>query len=487
MRFLVLIAVFLISSFSMAQQETYTHIYSGPSYDEGIAAFRLPNKEIRLIGNTGSFGSGNTDVWLIALDSNGGFLWHKFYGGTKIEKAEDAVMNSKGDLFIVGSTTQNSLASYQVYFLGLDQYGQIIGYNNYGGHDWDLGKGICLINDTTFALVGETYSAGAGQSDLYLLTVNQFGDTLWTKNYGGSMSDRGNSIELLPDGGFVIAGATESYGNGSFDSYMLRTNSQGDTIWTKVVEHITDAEFLDVVVNPDTTLVFSGYRKDTLDTYRDINLEKYDQNANFIWSRFNALSEGKDCYAKSLIREPNGLFTFCGITTEFAHSQFSDARIVRTTPSGWWEESNSLGDMKQDMGNSVLLDDFHGKHYFLIGTTKSYDVSMSALYFVRLDSNFNTDTTRNVFTPTAIEVSRLKESIKVYPNPVDDILYVEIPKNERVIAFQVYDMKGREIPSLERNKVDSKFVISTQNLRKGVYLLTLRTQKSTYIIRFIKT
>jgi len=487
MRIWIFIALFFTTVLAAAQPETYTQIYSGSSYDEGIAAFRLPNKEIRIIGNTGSFGHGSTDIWLIALDSNANFLWHKFYGGSQIEKASSAVMNSKGDIFIVGSTTQNLSASYQVYFLGLDQYGQIIGYNDYGGSDWDLGKGICLINDTTFALVGETFSHGNGQGDVFVLKVNQHGDTAWTKIYGESVEDFGASIKLTPDGGFIVAGATKSFGNGSFDSYMLRLNAQGDSLWTKSVEHITDAEFMDVVVNPDTSFTFCGYRKDTLNTYRDINLEKYDKNANLVWSGFNSLSEGKESYAKSLIRENNGHYTFCGITTKYAHSQFSDARVVRTLSTGWWEASASLGDNKQDVGSFIGLDNFHGKHYFMVGTTKSYGINMSALYFVRLDSNLKTDTTRNLIFPTSIEPISNSIILKTYPNPTDNILYIEHPIVSKVISIKVFDIQGREVSVKWRAELDNKISISTQNLSKGLHFLTLQTLKNTITIRFIKS
>ena len=109
--FVTFVSILFVSA--VTAQSTYTQVYSGNSYDEGVAAFRLPNNEIRLLGNTGSFGDGNTDVWLIALDSSANFLWHKYYGGTQIELIQEVVMTPEGDLFMVGSTTQNTSKSYQ--------------------------------------------------------------------------------------------------------------------------------------------------------------------------------------------------------------------------------------------------------------------------------------------------------------------------------------------------------------------------------------
>ena len=485
-KYTIIVLLLLYSWHIFAQQETYTRIFSGSSYDEGVAVFRLPNKEIRLIGNTGSFGHGSTDVWYIALDSNGNFLWHKFYGGSHIEKVEDAVMNSQGDIFMVGSTTQNTSASYQVYFLGLNQYGQIIAYNNYGGSDWDLGHGIALINDSSFMLVGETYSKGAGQNDVYLLRVNYKGDTLWTKNYGSSQSDKGNAVKIMPDKGFIIAGSSDGYGNGSQDSYLIRTNEFGDTIWTKIVPHITDAEFMDVVVNPDTSLVFCGYKKDTLDSYRDINLEKYDKDANFEWSRFLTLSEGEDCYAKSMIREPDGRYTFCGMTTKYAHSSKSDARVLRTTTGGYWQASNSLGDVEQDLGNAIVLDSLHGKHYLMIGTTKSYGINNSGIFFVRLDSNLEGDTTRNMFFPTNLLPPQNQESFSCYPNPVNKILHIALPENNGEYDVYIYSTLGIEVFRKSYSSHSKNIDLPIQNLSKGYYVLSIIGQNHTFKKLFIK-
>ena len=487
MKSIAIIFFTLISVALLAQQPTYTRIFSGPSYDEGIAAFRLPNKEIRLIGNTGSFGHGGTDVWLIALDSNGVFLWQKFYGGPNVEQVKSAVMTPQGDIFMVGSTTQNSYGSYQVYFLGLDQYGQIIAYNNYGGGDWDFGYDICQISDTTFALVGETYSSGAGQSDVYLLKVNRQGILRWKKTYGGLLEDRGNSIKLLPDGGFLIAGASKSFGNTTFDSYLLRLNSVGDTLWTNVLPRITDAEFLSVALDSDTSIVCSGYRKDTLDTYRESDLMKFNLNGTVIWSRYLSLIEGADCYATSLIVGDNKTLVYTGITTKFATSNFTNAKVSQLDSNGWYNNAKSIGDINEDIGNAVSVDNFHGKHYFLIGTTKSYDVSRSGVFFVRLDSNLNYDTTRIVTTPTSIISQNYSvEEIDIYPNPVKDILNVELPSVNENLYLSVINMTGKVVFQTVIESNSQHFEVPTQAFAAGVYHIRIYSQKRLFQSRFIK-
>ncbi len=479
-----LISILLVLSLGvLAQQDTYTRIFSGPSYDEGIAAFRLPNKEIRLIGNTGSFGHGSTDIWLIALDSNGDFLWQKFYGTPEIEKAMDAIMTPQGDIFIVGTTTQYYSKSYQVYFLGLDSYGQIITANTYGGADWDFGYGLCQTTDSTFAIVGETYSYGHGQSDIYVLQLNRQGDTLWTKTIGGPLEDRAKSIKLMPDSSLIIAGASKSYGNGTYDYYFLRMNQLGDTLWTKVSHHITDAEFMDVLVNPDTSVVFCGYQKDSADTYRDIALMKYNDQGSFLWNRCYLFHESSDAYASTILNRPNGNILFGGTST---YRPTADARVIESDSDGWFESSIFIGtNDADDFGYKMTQDLFHGEHYFMIGSTKGYGVSMSGLFFVRFDSSLYYDTTRIVDLPTAISSESYSQNALLYPNPAQDILSVKFTENIGKSDLHIYDINGREV----MHKLiigGSEIKIDIQSLSDGIYQVLIVSGQNLFRSQFIK-
>jgi len=482
---ILLFLVFVWSAVS-AQQNTYTRIFSGMSYDEGIAAFRLPNKEIRLIGNTGSFGHGSTDIWLIALDSNGDFLWQKFYGTPEIEKASDAIMTPQGDIFIVGSTTQYYAESYQLYFLGVDQYGQIITANTYGGVNWDFGLGICQTSDSTFALVGETYSYGHGQSDIYVLQLNRQGDTLWTKTYGGTLEDRASSIKLMPDSSLLIAGATKSFGNGSFDFYLIRTNKNGDSLWTKVQHHITDAEFLDVLINPDASLVACGYQKDSSDSYRDLALQKFDSQGNLYWNHAHHFHESSDAYLSTILSRPNNNLLFGGTST---YRPTADARVIQSDSGGWWKSSIFIGtNDDDDFGYKISKDYFHGENYFMIGRTKGYGVSMSGLFFVRFDSSLYYDTTRIVDLPTSFANQTLGEKsnpLRLFPNPAQNRLNIQYVNNSKVVEYTIYDMNGRQMMQAKLNG-KSNMQIDISALPDGIYHLRLIDSHNTVSSSFVK-
>ena len=87
--------------------------------------------------------------------------------------------------------------------------------------------------DGGYIIGGYTGSFGAGSNDFYLLRTNNTGDTLWTKTFGGTGDDGGYSVQATADGGFIVVGITSSFGAGEYDVYLIKTDTNGDTLWTK--------------------------------------------------------------------------------------------------------------------------------------------------------------------------------------------------------------------------------------------------------------
>jgi hypothetical protein len=95
----------------------------------------------------------------------------------------------------------------------------------FGGTGADYGYSICETKDSGFIITGHASSFDGGETDVYLIRTNSLGDTLWTKTFGGDSIDRASSVRQTSDGGFIIAGSTSSFGAGGV--YLIKTDSGG--------------------------------------------------------------------------------------------------------------------------------------------------------------------------------------------------------------------------------------------------------------------
>ena len=116
-----------------------------------------------------------------------------------------------------------------------DSMGDTLWTREYGGQFYEEGyAGVERIGEG-YLITGNTSTYGAGWRDIYLIKINQNGDTLWTRTYGDSVDDCGYSIQETEDGGYIIAGETDSYGAGRSDIYLVRIDSLGNIVWTKTI------------------------------------------------------------------------------------------------------------------------------------------------------------------------------------------------------------------------------------------------------------
>ncbi len=186
-----------------------------------------------MTGYTNSFGAGDYDVYLIKTDSTGDTLWTRTYGGSGDDCCWFAQQTTDQGYIVVARTGSFGAGSYDIYLVKTDSTGDTLWTRTYGGSDGDVGWSVCQTIDGDYIVTGYTESFGAGEGDAYLIKTDSTGDTLWTRTYGGSDYDLGWSVQQTSDGGYVVAGGTYSFGAGNSDVYVIRTDSTGDTLWAR--------------------------------------------------------------------------------------------------------------------------------------------------------------------------------------------------------------------------------------------------------------
>ncbi|MBM3324123.1 MAG: T9SS type A sorting domain-containing protein, partial [Calditrichaeota bacterium] len=210
----------------------WTRTYGGSSHDEAYSVQQTADGGYIVAGYTLSFGAGYWDFYLVKTNGQGDTIWTRTYGGSHDDFAFSVQQTADGGYIVAGHTGSFG-ASGDFYLVKTNGQGDTLWTRTHGGSGWDDAYSVQQTADGGYIVAGTTRSFGAGYWDFYLVKTNGQGDTIWTRTYGGSDWDAACSVQQTADGGYIVAGATYSFGAGSFDFYLVKTNSLGDTLWTR--------------------------------------------------------------------------------------------------------------------------------------------------------------------------------------------------------------------------------------------------------------
>jgi hypothetical protein len=258
----------------------WTRSYGGTSYDKGYSVRQTSDSGYIVAGYTWSFGAGEQDVYLIKTNASGDTLWTRTYGGKGIDGGYCVQQTTDGGYIITGNTHSFGAGNYDVWLIKTDASGDTLWTKTYGGTSEDDGYCVQQTTDGGYIITGMTKSFGAGNADVYLIKTNASGDTLWTRTYGGTNYDQGNSVQQTPDSGYIIAGYTWSFGAGNQEVYLIKTDASGDTLWTRTYGGAGNSLANSVQRTADGGYIIAGTTDDFGPSNADVYLIKTDSNGN---------------------------------------------------------------------------------------------------------------------------------------------------------------------------------------------------------------
>ena len=234
-------------------------------------------------------------------------------------------------------------------FLSCDSAeGDLLWDRAYGGSDWDEFRCVVQTPDGGYALAGMTQSYGAGLQDFWLVKTDANGDTLWTRTYGGPSYDKAYALIATQDGGLLLLGNTQSYGAGSNDFWAVKTDTAGDTQWTRTYGGMyggtTDDFGQDVVQTDDGGYALVGT---TFLGAGDVFLIRTDANGNELWNRQYGGYFDERGY--SIARTSDGGFLIVGETNSFS-AGYSDAWMLKVNADGDSLWSQAFGGTEYEYG-----------------------------------------------------------------------------------------------------------------------------------------
>ena len=282
-------------------------------------------------------------------DTSSTIEWSKTFGGSKNDVGESVQITSDGGYIIVGST-KSFRVDADVYLIKTDREGTMLWNKTYGGSDEDRGKSVQVTGDGGFIIVGSTKSFSSGKSDVYLIKTDSEGNMLWSRTYGGSKDDWGYHVKITGDGGYVISGFHVKVGEGGAAGgsvvYLIKTDSDGEKQWIKTYD---GAIGYSVHATEDGGYIIVG--EIYLGLNRDIFLVRTDSDGRELWSK-NIGGPLTDV-GKSIQVTSDGGCIISGSTDCFSPNVF-DVYLVKTLPlSG--EDETSIVDRGVPFYSYVVL------------------------------------------------------------------------------------------------------------------------------------
>ncbi|MBD3234994.1 MAG: T9SS type A sorting domain-containing protein [candidate division Zixibacteria bacterium] len=266
----------------------------------------------------------NVGGQLIKADSLGDTIWTTIIEGS----AEQAVFSQADDLGYMVVGTKNSDLRMAL----VSDTGTLLWSKTYGGYNSDYGRAIASTNDGGYILAGDTRSFGAGNLDWYVVKIDSDGDTIWTHTYGWSNSEYLYSIQQTTDGGYIIAGY--SYFNDMGRAYLLKINAQGEPEWYNLEWDGYDKLFSSVKQTSDGGYIAVGrnYNYDW-DYYYRLYMVKYDSlGSKEWWRQYGNANDFSSAF--DVNQTIDGGYIMVGSTRDTYSGSPSEAYIIRADWQG---------------------------------------------------------------------------------------------------------------------------------------------------------
>jgi hypothetical protein len=460
--------IFLFSGNISAQKNTFQKTYGGNYYNDGRSLCIAADGAYVVCGSSSDFNTTNSMIYVLKTDTNGIELWHRTYGGSLLNVGMQIIPTADRGFILTGYTENDSLR-YDALLIKIDSLGNQQWLKSYGGTDWDFASSVTEIPGQGYLVAGETYSFGHGNSDIYLIRTDLNGDTLWTKAIGGIYEDAASSLRRTSDGMFIITGKTQLYGGAENDLWLLKIQANGDTAWTKTFGGNMDDEGNSVKQTFDGGFIVCGFTQ-TPGKGKDSYLIKTDAFGNADWIR--VFGDSLDDALNDIIQSSDGDFVASGYTGSFSNGAGrNDFYVFKLRQDGSWRWGGTLG--MADDEEAYGVGQIYGDGYVFAGTTASYGDGLTNILIMKANARGDT----LYVAPYVLGIEDIKEqkNVLVYPNPFKYESRIILPEGFSNSAFSVYDIQARKV-IMEYRQTHNEISVLRGDVPIGMYFFQLRNR-----------
>lgn len=317
-----------LTKLSESGQIIWSKTYGGSGDEEARNIIVSKDNKLVFIGYTSSSGNGNSDGWIVKLDTSGGVIWSRTCGGGSQDGYIKLFQTSDSSYLIGGYTASYGAGNLDAWFIKLTKDGHKCWTFTKGGSTVDYGV---FANETDggnylFTFYCNALSGGYGQYDWNLLKIDTAGNTLSVHKYGSSGNEGVRSFIKSTDKNFILCGETsyQTWGKGM----AIKVDSSGNQLVRKIYQASTNVhvDILRAVSTPDSGCLLAGY------IGTDALLLKVDKNLDIMWSKKFVASGNQQSW--SIVRKPNGMLLWVGQTTQTNGFGNTDIFLIMTDSLG---------------------------------------------------------------------------------------------------------------------------------------------------------
>ena len=308
--------------------------------------------------------------------------WNRTFGGNWDERGCSVIETSEGNYLITGYTSSRGAGGFDVLLLKTNTYGIELWRKVFGGSDEDKGFSVLEASDGGYLIAGFTNSFDVGGGDVWLIKTYANGNEDWNETYGGTGSQCGYSVSPCGSG-YVVVGFDNQWGEeANYDFYVVRIWQDGSKYWSKTYGFDGDD-----IARGVSGLVVAGWTKKPGSVFSDIYCMELDDSGNIDWDKIHGGSG--DDWAESITRTSDWHYVIAGATHGLDSTKvFTDVLLMKID----WSSGNVIwtktyGGDREDVGRSVQQTSDGG--YIITGWTKSFGAGDYDVWLIKTDADGN--------------------------------------------------------------------------------------------------
>ena len=385
--FTFILVLFSTSLLSQNPPDTlWTRTFGGSDIDQATTVQQTIDGGYIVAGYVGSYGAGGGDLWLIKTDANGNEEWSQTFGGNYTDGAESIQLTTDGGYILAGYTASYGAGNYDFWLIKTDSDGNEEWNQTFGGSNVDWAQSVQQTIDGGFVIAGGTYSFGSGEKDVWIIKTDANGIEIWNQTFGGIYNEGAESVQQTSDGGYIVAGYTASYGAGDTDFWLIKTDSDGNEEWSQTFGGSYTDRAESIQQTTDGGYIITGYTASYGAGNNDFWLIKTDSSGNEEWNQTfgGNYTDG----AESIQLTTDGGYILAGETLSYGTGG-GDIWLIKTDISGNLVWDKTLGGIESERAYSIKQTTDGG--FIIAGYSASYGSGSRDFWLIKLECEFYAD------------------------------------------------------------------------------------------------